>query len=153
MHGGSRSGGRADGHIRGTGLPELLQLLHRQGGQGVEVQLAVEGLDIPNHGGLAHGDAAALGLGLQPGVHTEDLTEDGSPGRGIFQGSAHLGGQVALQAGGPLGVIVLHGDQNGGGQPVQIAVLQQGAHNGVDRHLQLGALQVHAVQDYPGVLI
>lgn len=44
FHGGSSGGGCADGHVGGAGLPQLLELLHRQNGQGIKVQRSVERL-------------------------------------------------------------------------------------------------------------
>ena len=151
--GGTGSGGLANGEARSAGLLQLLQLLYGQLRQILKGQIAVQGLDALDEGGLAHGDAVCLGLGLQPGVLGHHLAEDGGARRGVHQGGVDLLRQRGLQAAGPLGVGILHGDEDGGGDAVQIAVLQQRAHDGVHRHIQLGALQVHIRQDHLGVLV
>ena len=139
----------ADGHLGSLGLCHLGQLLHREGRQLVKGEISVL-LDGLNQSGLANGDVVLSCLILQLLVRGQGLAEDRGLGLLVQKGSAHLIRQLLLQPGGPLDVCVLHGNQNGGGDAVQVAMLQKASHNGVHRHIQVGALQGHIRQHFLG---
>ena len=85
-----------------------------------------------------------VGLGqlFQVLVLLHRLAQDS--GLGVAQSAARNTGQLLLKALSPGLVLILHGDENGGGQRVQISAPHQAAHNGVDGHIRLDALQVPA---------
>lgn len=138
---------RPNRHARRSGLNQLIQLFHRQGSQGVKIQRTVESLHLLHQGSLSHRNLAGLRLLFQCSVGSQSLAEHGRTGGGIGQGGIHFRRQRRLQPGSPLHVIIFHRNQDRSGNPVQIPVLQQRPHNGVDRHSQLGLAQVHPFQD------
>ena len=85
-----------------------------------------------------------VGLGqlFQVLVLLHRLAQDS--GLGVAQSAARNTGQLLLQPLGPGLVLILHGDEDGGGQTVQISAPHQAAHDGVHRHVRLDALQVPA---------
>ena len=60
---------------------------------------------------------------------------------------------LVLEGGGFLVVAVLDGDENGVGDVAQITVAQHRTDDGVGRHVQIGAFEVHIKQDLRGVRI
>ncbi len=147
----------ADGHPRRTGLDQVPQLLHGQLGQPLEGQAAVQGHGLADQGRLAGGDVVGLGLLFQLLVLLHRLAQHGGPGITGRQSAVHGAGQLLLKTLSPGLVLILHGDEDGGGQTVQIPAPHQAAHDGVHRHVRLDALQVpasvHILQHGLGLLV
>ena len=135
------------------GLGDEGDLIHGKGGQGFKGQGAVLGDDLLDQGCLAHGDAVLLGQGVQVRAFRHRLAEDGPVQGAALEDAVDGVRQVLLELGGPGGVLVLHRHQDGVLQVAEIAVLEHGADEGVHRHVQVRARQVHVAQDGLRVLV
>ena len=109
--------------------------------------------DSLNEGGLTGGNAVLLGLPAQLLVILEGLRKDGAVDLGAGQGGVGLGGELLLELLAPLHVVVLHGDEDGVGQLIHVAMLEQGADDGVHCHIHRHALQIQPFQNHLAVLV
>ena len=147
------AGGAHGGKGGGLAGEQQVQIVHGAAGQALKGEGGVLIHQLLDQLCLAQRDAVFVGLGLQILILVHHLAQDGPVDGAGGHHCVHCLGELAFQLGGAGGVVVLHGDQDGVGQLIHIAVFQQRAHQGVHRHIQRGTLQVHAVQHGGGVLV
>ena len=97
--------------------------------------------------GLAQGNLVLAGQFCQGIVAGSDGLGQDRRVQAAFQRVRNRLGHLLLQHRPVIRILVLHGNQDGILQITQVSLLQHGADNGIDRHLQGGALQLHAPQN------
>ena len=132
---------------------QQVQIVHGPAGQALKGEGGVLVHQLLDQLGLAQRDAVFVGLGLQVLILAHHLAQDGPVDGAGGHHRVHRLGELAFQLRGAGGVVVLHGDEDGIGQLIHVAVFQQRAHQRVHRHIQGGAGQVHAVQHSGGILV
>ena len=150
------AGGAGGGDIlqvRLLRLGQQVQLVDRQLGQIVKLQQGIL-VDQPlDERRSACGNLVGARHFFQLLVAPQRLTEDRAlDGVGVEQLADFLH-QLLLQRLALLPVAVFHRDQNGIRQIADVAVLQHGADQRVDRHIQVGVSQIHPIQNSLRILV
>ena len=96
---------------------------------------------------LAARDLIAVGQRGHLVVLSKRLGQDGAVDAKARQQLVDLSRQPLLQLRRLLSIGSFYGNQDGVGQLADVAVLEQGADQGVDRHVELHPGKIHAVQD------
>ena len=139
--------------LQGAGLADEVQFIDRERSKIFEGIAGVLRHDLLDELGFAGGDAVLVCQSLQLAVGRDGLAEDRTlEAAGLKQG-VDLTGQTGLQSLAALRVGIVHADQNGICQFVDIAVAEHGADEGVDGHVKVAALEIHIADDDFGILV
>ena len=150
------AGGAGLGHGLGlelAGLGNEGNLIDGQRRQIGKPQGGVLGSDLLNEGCFSQRDAVLLRQGGQGLVPGHALRKNGRLQGVIGKYGGDGVGDLLLQLGGAGGVLVFHGHQNGVLHVAEVSGPQHGADDGVDRHIQVRAPQVHPVQNGHRVIV
>ena len=102
---------------------------------------------------LAKRDAILLRHLLELAAPDHGLAQHRGAERVRLEQPIDLRAQARLQIRSADGIVVIHADQDGVRQLIEVAVLEHRADQSVDRHVQAAAGKVHIADDDPSVLI
>ena len=142
-------------HPAGAGdiRPQQVQLVDGQGGQFLKGMEGLFGDDVPDQLGLADGDAVFIRKLPQVIILYNSLAQH-CAGEGLrLQQLADLGGQALLQGRAPGGILVVHADENGIGQLIEVSAFQHGADHCVHSYIHIAAGKIHVSHDDLAVLV
>ena len=148
--------GGANGFHLGCCLSRGHQQIQFVDGQGGQFFKGVEGIflkDLLNELGFARCDAVLLRQLTQTAVILDGLAQHRAAESVGLKKFADFLGKPRLQLRTPDRIIVIHADENGIGQFAEIAVLEHGPNEGVYRHVQIAAGEVHVPHDGFSVLV
>ena len=101
---------------------QQVQIVHGPAGQTLKGEGGVLVHQLLDQLGLAQRDAVFVGLGLQVLILAHHLAQDGPVDGAGGHHRVHRLGELAFQLRGAGGVVVLHGDEDGIGQLIHVAV-------------------------------
>ena len=144
-------GYRVGGKIAGAG--DQGDLIDGQRRQAFHRKGSILGHHFLDQSRLAHGNAVGLcQLSKLIGLR-HCLTEDAGADAADAEAAADGVGDLRLELGGALGIGILHADQDGVLQVAEVAILEHGTNNGIHRHIEVGAGEIHVTQNHLGLLI